>query len=549
MLLALYVTGWFLTGNRVPSGTTVAGVDIGGLRTESARAALESGLADEAAAPLTFSYDGESYVLEPATSGLDVDVEQTLQDAGGGRSWNPVRMVDLLFGSGGDVEPVLAVDRSELLSAVREISAQVESDPSEPSVTFGRLGRLEINEPVVGVDVDEAAAVSAAIQAYPAGPQPLDLPVDQVQPSVTAAELEQARRELLDPAVSAPVTLQLPGRSVRVPVRTYAPTLSVAPEDGELVASIDVDVLASRLAGITGQLSVPPQDARVVLQGGSPKVIPDKPGVRLDPQQVADAILSVLTESGEGRTAAVGTTTDRADFTTADARALGVTERVSNFVTYYPYAEYRNINQSRAAELINGTLVEPGEMFSFNGTVGERTKDNGFVVGFVIADGVFAEELGGGVSQVVTTTYNAGFFAGLEDVEHTPHSFYIDRYPVGREATVAWPTVDMKFRNDTPYGVMIRAWVVPGNASRQGEMHVQIFSTKYWDISAGVSDRYNFTAPDTRYDPKKTCVENSGYSGFEVDVYRYFRKHGSRRIVKKETDHVTYTPSDTVICR
>ena len=94
----------------------------------------------------------------------------------------------------------------------------------------------------------------------------------------------------------------------------------------------------------------------------------------------------------------------------------------------------------RAAELVNGTLLKPGEEFSLNEVVGERTAENGFTKGFIISDGVFKEDLGGGVSQVATTTFNAMFFAGLEDVEHKPHSFYIDRYPVGREATVAWPT-------------------------------------------------------------------------------------------------------------
>ncbi len=549
LLAALYVAGWFMTGDRVPSGTTVAGVDIGRLRAEEARQKLESGLADDAAAPVTFAYDGERYPLQPKTSGLSIDVEETLQNAGGGRSWDPVRMVDLLFGSGDEVEPVIAVDRAELRSAVRKISAQVESAPEEPVVSFSRLGDLHIKEPVVGVDVDEAAAARAASKAYLDGREPLELPVAEVQPSVTADELAEARSELLEPAVSAPVTLLLPGRSVQVPVRTYAPALAVVPEDGQLVVSIDMDVLASRAAVVIDQLSVQPEDAKVVLRAGRPVVIPDKPGVTLDPDEVADAIRSVLTESGEARAAEVGTWAARADFTTADARALGIKERVSDFVTYYPNAEYRNINQSRAAELINGTVVKPGETFSFNGTVGERTKENGFVKGFIIADGVFAEELGGGVSQVVTTTYNAAFFAGLEDVEHTPHSFYIDRYPLGREATVAWPTVDLKFRNDTPYGVMIRAWVVPGNATRQGEMHVEMYSTKYWEITAGVSERYNFTKPKTRYDRKKTCVENKGYRGFDVDVYRYFRKAGSNRLVKKETDQVSYTPSDTVICK
>ena len=548
VLVALYLAGWFMTGDRIPSGTRVAGVEIGGLSTEAARDKLTSQLADEASAPVTFSYDGNTYALQPARAGLDIDVDQTVQDAGGGHSWNPVRMVDLLFGSGRDVEPVVTVDEKQLRSAVDDISAKVETEPAEPAVTFGQQGRPRITAPVVGVDVDEAAAVSFATAAYLGGPRPVDLPVDETQPTVTAAEVDKARSELLEPAVSAPITLQLPGRSIKLPVLTYAPALDVTVEGGELAPSIDVEVLASRLAQITGELTVPPQDARVVLRGSSPTVIPDKPGVRLDPHRVADAILRVLTKTGEARTASVGTTTTRAEFTTADARALGITELVSDFVTYYPYEEYRNINQSRAAELINGTVLKPGETFSFNDTVGERTRANGFVVGFIISNGVFAEELGGGVSQVVTTTYNAAFFAGLEDVEHTPHSFYIDRYPLGREATVAWPTVDLKFRNDTPYGVLIRAWVVPGDTSRQGEMHVQMYSTKYWDITAGVSEPYNFTAPKTRYDPKKTCVENDGYRGFDVDVYRYFRRPGSDALVKTETDHVTYTPSDTVIC-
>jgi len=548
VLAGLYVAGWFMTGNRVPSGTTVAGIEIGGLRTETARDRLESGLVDDAATPVWFSHEGQAYPLKPESSGLSIDVDETLREAGGGRSWNPVRMVDLLFGSAEEVEPVVTVNAAQLRSAVEDISAQVESEPTELSVTFGARGEPQVDEPVVGVDVDEDAAVAAADDAYLTSSEPLDLPVDDVQPSVTAAELDDARQQLIEPAVSAPVSLRLPGRVVRIPVETYAPALTMAPEDGRLVPAIDVDVLAPRLTAITRQSSVRPEDARIVLRGKSPVVIPAKPGVVLEPQEVADAILSVLTESGQARTAEAGTSTAQADFTTSDARALGIEERVSDFVTYYPYAEYRNINQGRAAELMDGTVLTPGETFSFNETVGERTVANGFVKGFIISNGVFAEELGGGVSQVVTTTYNAAFFAGLEDVEHKPHSFYIDRYPLGREATVAFPTVDLKFSDDTPYGVLINAWVVPATVSTPGEMHVEMYSTKYWDITAGVSERYDFTPPRTRYDRKDTCVANTGYRGFEVDVFRYFRKSGSDELVTKEIDHVTYTPSDSVVC-
>jgi len=284
------------------------------------------------------------------------------------------------------------------------------------------------------------------------------------------------------------------------------------------------------------------------LRGGRPAIISAQPGVTVDPDVLAEAMVPVFTETGGNRIVRVDTQTQQAAFTTRDAKRLGIKEVVSDFVTYFPYAEYRNVNQGRAAELINGTVLRPGEVFSFNETVGKRTRENGFTVGFVISNGVFAEDLGGGVSQVVTTTYNAAFFAGLEDIEHTPHSFYIDRYPMGREATVAWPTVDLKFRNDTPYGVLIEAWVVPGTDTSQGEMHVRMWSTKYWDIRSRTSAPYNFTSPSTRYDPTDECVATVGYGGFDVDVYRLFYRAGSDDLVRREKHHVTYTPADTVIC-
>jgi len=548
-LVGLYIAGWFLTGNRVPNGTAVDGIDIGGLRAETAIAKLETGLADDAATPVEFVHDGETYRLVPRDAGLFIDIEATVREAGGGRSWNPVRMVDLLFGSNARVDPVVVVDDDKLGAAVDEVAQQLETAPTEPSVRFTDGGTAQITAPILGLDVDEDATFEAAKKAYlTPSADGLELPVRDVPPSVTSAEFRQAKRELILPAVSGPVLLQLPDRAMSLPVSAFAPALNIAPADGELVASIDATVLDDRLDSLNRQLGARPRDATVVLRGSTPVVVPAQPGLALDPAQVADAILPVLDEQGDARSVEVQTTTAQADVTTAEARALKITEEVSSFVTYFPYAEYRNINQGRAAELIDQTVLKPGGTFSFNDTVGERTVANGFVKGFIISNGVYAEELGGGVSQVVTTTYNAAFFAGLDDVEHKPHSFYIDRYPLGREATVAYPIVDLKFANSTPYGVLVHSWVVPSTPTTSGEMHVEMYSTKYWDVTAGVSDRYDYTSPDTRYDPTDTCVANTGYSGFEVNVDRYFRSAGSPELVKKETDHVTYTPSDSVIC-
>ena len=149
-------------------------------------------------------------------------------------------------------------------------------------------------------------------------------------------------------------------------------------------------------------------------------------------------------------------------------------------------------NIGRAAELINEALLLPGETFSLNDRIGERTEENGFVKGFVIDNGQFKEDLGGGVSQVATTTvFNAMFFAGLKDIEHHTHSLYISRYPAGREATVAFGAKDLRFQNDTATGILIRAVAKPG------WIRISIWGTKYYDKIESVSgERYDYKQPE-----------------------------------------------------
>jgi vancomycin resistance protein YoaR len=550
LVLALaggYLAAYALIGDRVPHGTSVAGVDIGGLDPDEAQSTLEQDLADRAARPVTLEYDGREFEVEPDAAGLSFDARQTVVNAGGGRSWNPIRMVDVLTGPESHVEPVLRTDDEAIDAVVRTIADRVDTAPTEGAITM-RGARTHVTEPVVGLRVDRPAAVEAVKAAYfHESGQGVDLPVAEKQPSVTAAELREFVDSQVTDVVATPIQLALPGQTLSLPPRLFAPALSWSVEGADLQLSVDEDVLERTTRPVLARIDAKPHNASLVLRNGRPVVIPARPGVTVQPKEIAGAVRKVADDPSKRRVS-VGTSVAQADVTTRDLKRLGVKEKVSDFVTYFPYAEYRNINQGRAAELIDGTLVRPGETFSFNRTVGERTKENGFTDGFIISNGVFREELGGGVSQVVTTTYNAAFFAGMDDVTHTPHSFYIDRYPLGREATVAWPSVDLKFRNSTPYGLMIHAWVVPSTVSSSGEMHVQMFSTKYWDITAGVSDRYNFRSPSTRYDPTDACVANAGYGGFDVDVSRYFRRAGSSQLVKKETTHVAYTPSDTVVC-
>ncbi len=542
----LYAAGYVFTSDRVPRGTSVGGVTIGGLQPAAARAKLAEGLEQQRTAPIRVTAFGESRRIDPRKAGLDVDLAASVEQAGGGRSWDPARMWDVLTG-GTAWEPVVTVDDQALERAVDRVAEGLGTEPRDGAVVF-RGGEAVARPPRTGEQVDRKAAGSLVREAYLADRGPVTLPTQVVEPDITKADVSAAMDTFANPAVAAPVEVAFGEQRVTLQPEDYAPALSMVAVDGGLEPRVDRRVVLRRVEAQLQDTARRPVDATVRLVGGRPKVIPAKTGLTFDEDELVDGFLTVVADPADGRTLRVGTKVRQPEVTTADARKLGIKEQVSEFTTYYPHADYRNVNLGRAAQLVNGTLLEPGEEFSLNDIVGERTEENGFTEGFIISDGVFKEDFGGGVSQVATTTFNAMFFAGLKDLEHKPHSFYIDRYPVGREATVAWPYVDLRFENDTPYGVLVQAFIDPSTPSSTGAMTVRMWSTKHWDIKASKSGRYNLTAPETRRLSGEECVPNEGYGGFDIDVFRDFYRPGSEDRVRRETFHTTYTPSDTVVC-
>jgi vancomycin resistance protein YoaR len=493
---------------------------------------------------------GERGRIDPGRAGLDVDVAASVAQAGGGRSWNPARIWDSLTG-GDDFDAVVTVDEPRLTKAVDAFGDKVDTKPRDGRVLF-KGDRAVARQPRTGQVVDRDGSLSPVTDAYLAGlTDPgvarVELPTTTAEPEIGKADVSTAMDTFANPAVSGAVKIELEDEQVVLEPADFVPALSMKVEDGDLVPVLDRDEL---LAAVDERMAGNPlaaKDATVVLRNGKPKVVESEKGVTYNPDELVGGFLDVVKTTGN-RSLRVSSVVSKPDFSTKDARNLRIKEVVSEFTTSYPHADYRNTNLGRAAELINGTVLRPGDEFSLNDIVGERTEENGFAKGFIISDGVYKEDFGGGVSQVATTTFNAMFFAGLKDVEHKPHSFYIDRYPVGREATVAWPYVDLRFQNDTEHGVLVQASITPSTPSRSGSMTVRMWSTKTWDIKASASDRYNQTEPDTRRLSGDDCVPNQGYGGFDIDVFRSFFRPGSDELVKRETFHTTYTPSDTVVC-
>ena len=544
VLAAVYVAGFIMTGLRMPANASIGAVDVSGLSPGDARKKLSAELKPEIDKPVVLTYDDNKYPVKPKEVGLALDARASVNKAGGGHSWNPTDMVGLFFGDQ-HTDVVNTVDQDKITKTVASIADSVDVEPIEPQITFPEA-KPKARKPKDGHEVQQADAVKAIRSAYLNTDEPVALPVDDVAPEIGADGLKDAMKSIAKPAMSGPVTIKADGKQVKLPVAAYAPALTIKPVDGAMQARINADDLKEPLHSATSGFGKKAVDASFKIEGGKPVVVPGKPGMGLPPKEMAKKLLPAITENGKERSVKVKTKVVKPEFTTKDAKKLGIKEKVSEFSTYFPYAEYRNVNQSRAAELIDGTVLKPGETFSFNDTVGERTEARGFTSGTVINGGVFRDEMGGGVSQVATTTYNAAFFAGLTDVEHHPHAFYLDRYPVGREATIYFGNLDLRFKNPTDHGVLITASVRNSSPGNRGEMRVQMWSTKVWEIKASKSSRRNHRAPGTQYDSTNRCVPQSPIPGFDIDIHRKFLRGG--KVVKRETDTAHYRAADHVIC-
>lgn len=541
----LWLVAYLAAGDGIPRGTTVLGVSIGGMSAQQAEATLGRELADEASAALPVQVGAETLQIDPATAGLSLDAAATVEEAGE-RSWNPFTLFAGLLGAG-ESDAAVAVDDATLEAAVASMAEKIDGKPVEGGVEFDGDQVVPV-EPRQGRTVDQGDAADQISAAYLTEELSVELTPQVVEPTIGADEVARAVREFAEPAMSGPVELLIDDEPLSVPARLIGPALRMEPGAGNrLEPVLDGEALKAALAEELGPLERPAKDATFRIAGSGPQVVPGRQGRTVDPEQLSLAVLPALTLTGAERTASMSLQREQPGLTTAEAKALDITELVSEFTTYYPtdFAP-RLTNIHRAADLMDNTLVLPGKTFSMNKEVGERTGARGFAQGYVISGGKLAVDFGGGVSQLATTTFNAAFFAGLEDIEHHPHSFYISRYPEGREATVAWGAKDLRFRNDTDNGVFVTTSYTSGSVT------VKIWGTKLYTVGTSRSGRYNIKPFQTIYDKRPSgtragdCVRQPGVVGFTVDVSRTLSRGGSR--VRSENLHTVYNPEARIIC-
>jgi len=567
---------------QVRRGVRVGGIELSGLSRAAATDRLRVAAQDIQASPLALRAGPASMRLPRSRAGVELDVEATVAAAlaaGHGGPFDLDRFkgwfsrIDVPWQArliGARLDRQLATLDTKVGSEVREPTLRVGGRALGPgggtgqgagagsgdagagaATTAGAAGAVAV-EVVEGrpgrvIDRGGAAAAVLAAAAAPAGAT-VTLPVTGRPPTV-GAEAARAAADRATSLLSSPVEVTAGGGSARLAPADLAPLVRARVAAGQLQLGLDPAGLDRLLRRQARFAYTQPRDARFQPTGSTVRILPGAAGLEVVPGKAAAAVLEAGTGGASDRSAVLPTKATQPELTTKEAKALGVKEVMSTYTTTFSAGDVPRVhNIGLIAAAVHGSLVRPGQVFSMNAATGQRTAAKGYRTAHVIQNGEIVDGLGGGVCQAGTTMFNAAFFAGLPVLERRNHSLHISHYPMGRDATLNWPGTDLKFRNDSPYGIYITSRATPS-----------ALTFTFWSTSRGykvtfsTSAASNFRAPPTRYEDDPTLpkgeevVEEQGSSGFDVTVSRTVTKGGT--VVRRDSFVSNYSPWVRVVRR
>ena len=532
--VAVYLVDRTVHAGEVPRNVTVAGVPVAGLSESDAVTAVRAYEAELQAEPAVFVVNGRSYELDPTAVGFSVQAEDAVATAMDQRQAGLVAgFMEWLrsFGESIDVELVTSVDDGAVAEELDVWEADAIPNRAYNGTVEVVAGSVRYEYPQTGQALDKSSAQDIVAGALSAPDRAvMELPLTDDPPQMTVEQIDAAVEEI-EALLDQPVTL-------RNAAAEYAHTF----QPNQIAAAIEVDISIETPVGIEVSLNegvvasyVEPfrqafekepvnADLEVDEATNTVTILPSQTGTRFDRPGVTEALYAAAATTNIGHfPIAEG---NEPAFTTEDAEGFGPLGLVSEFTTKHKCCENRVHNIQLMADTIDGSIVWPGEEFSINDAVGQRTEAKGYLRdGAIIAGEVSCcdspANVGGGVSQFGTTFYNAIFFGCYEDLEHTPHSLYISRYPEGREATLGYPTPDVRFRNDTDAPVIIKT------SHTSGSITVKFYGNNGGrTCTAEKSERFNPTEASVRYEadpsvpPGAEQIVSKGSGGWSVTVTR-----------------------------
>jgi vancomycin resistance protein YoaR len=484
-------------------GVHVLGEDVGG---DSGKQ-IEALVRRWAATPVTIRTTQRSYHV-PRGWLVSVDVARTAT-----RALHAGSTGSLVFARHVDIQPTLgpAAESGDVLTALSRtgrapISAKLSADGTDVSVEPAHKGRA----------LDRVRL----LHLLEAGATEVVAPYRTIDPAITTAAATVAAVQARA-LVAQPVAVGFHGARLGSLSRTQlARALTVDEKANGFAVSLDGARLATILRPRLGRWIERAHNAQFAVHGTGVRVVPSRPGHDLVPAEVGRAI---ATAAARNHLAALELGPRQPDLTTAKAKALGIRTKLVSFTTQMGDSSSNRIhNVHLMADFIDGTVIKPGEVFSFNKVVGPRTAERGFLEGQEIIGSLVLPSIGGGVCQTATTLFNDAFEAGLPILARINHNLYLAHYPLGRDATVSWGGPDFQFRNDLKHGILIKT-----SYTDQTLTFTFYGTPEGRRVVSHTSKQTNWTRPGMNYAVDTRAphgsvkvVKGTGELGFDITVTR-----------------------------
>jgi len=536
LLLAMYVGAEAWATRTVASGVTVLGEDLGGMSPADASVVLARIAGTVNSTPVDLKIEGYSVPLTPAAAGLAMDADATL-DQLTGFTLSPQRLFDHVQG-GHAVAPAVRVDADVLTGAIDRAAAILDRDPESAVMTLdGAEVMVDGGQPGIVVDVD--ATVATVRSQWPRAT--VLTPVAQViQPETPRAVAVAFRDDVNGRLLANAVSLVGPNGTVEIAPDVWAEFASVDTSSGTPTLVVDGRGLAAALVEANPTLNNEARGSSVTFDVSHNLQIDEgQPGREIDASLLGERVVAAA-----GRASHIDEMPYTITAVVPPAENLNIgdfTTKISAFDTPLTYETIRTKNLQHAADKISGVIIVPGATFDLTEVLSPITIADGYFSAGVINNGIHTTGVGGGLSQMATTSYNAAYFAGFDLLDHRQHSVWFTRYPAGRESTIYTGQINMVFKNDTPYAAIMNSYI------EDNTLHVDIWSTPYYRVETEATPHQNVRAPGTTVVTSPECVPSrAGQSGFTITNYR--RVYLDDELVKDEADTWTYKPDNAIEC-
>jgi len=463
---------------------TVAGIDVGTMPAAELRERLmqEAARPWAAASVVVRGPEGLAWTTTNADLAIAPDVDRAVADAlayghTGSLTQRLVAWISAVRGHAA-IAFAMRADSATVEAWVRSIAGTVDR-PAVDGAMVATFHGIDVTRALIGLETDRSALRRALVGPDTLGDRLVALHVHETYPAVDPSGIRDAAAKAV--AATTPLLITAGDRSTTEDAAGLATLIVIdrvvaAPGEVDAVpagasapatryayrARFDEPRVAQWVSRLGAFFDHPAKNATYAVQpDGSLTVVPAVEGVKIDePQLVADVMARLFTQVPAPREIAAVFVADPPAFTTDQARQYAPQMTpVATFTTTYPANAARHANITTGAMQFNDLVLAPGESFSFWNLLGPVTVERGYAfAGAIINNKSDENVIGGGLCQVSTTLFNAVAWAGFEVLERHAHGYYIDRYPLGFDAAVFEPGVDFRWRNDSQYPVIIKAY-------------------------------------------------------------------------------------------